>query len=146
MKLSGMCAGVVCGLLALSAVAEDKQYSLAEANPGLITSGWNTTQANKSIGGNKLSVGGLAFEKGMGTHANSEFKVRLDGAALKLNGSVGVDDETQNKGSVEFKIYGDGKLLWTSGVVRGGSKAVEFSVGLENIRLLKLEEIGRAHV
>jgi len=138
MRLSGICAGVVCGLL-LSAGAEDKAYSLDEANPERITSGWRTTQMNKSIGANKLSVGGLTFEKGIGTHANSAFKIMLDGTASILKGRVGVDDETGNRGSVEFKIEGDGKLLWKSGVLRGGAKAMEYSVNLENIRLLKLE-------
>ncbi|WP_423735820.1 NPCBM/NEW2 domain-containing protein [Chitinophaga caseinilytica] len=42
-------------------------------------------------------------------------------------------------GSVEFKVLGDGKLLWSSGVMRQGEPAKKVDVDVRNVQLLTLE-------
>ncbi len=43
------------------------------------------------------------------------------------------------KGSVIFKITGDGKELYNSGIMRGGEAAKEISIPIEGIKILELE-------
>ena len=93
---------------------------------------------NESVGKKPLSVGRQAFVLGVGTHANSQLWVDLKKAATHFHSWVGVDSETQNEGSVEFQVKGDGKLLWTSGVMRGGEPAKEADVDLRGVSLLAL--------
>jgi len=52
---------------------------------------------------------------------------------------VGVNDLPSGKGSVEFIVRGDGKVLWQSGVVRGGEAAKNVDVSVKGVRTLMLE-------
>ena len=54
--------------------------------------------------------------------------------------SVGVDDEVYDNGEIVFRIFGDEKLLWQSGSVRGSTKSpVSAAVSVEGIKILRLE-------
>ncbi|HUT01321.1 MAG TPA: NPCBM/NEW2 domain-containing protein, partial [Phycisphaerae bacterium] len=39
------------------------------------TCGWQTTQRNRSVGGNPLRLGGQRFRRGVGTHAPGKISV-----------------------------------------------------------------------
>lgn len=80
---------------------------------------WVRPRANASVTNKPLRVGGQSFATGFGTHALSRLFIRLGGNASRFTAVVGVDDAA-GKGSVAFKIIGDDKPLWESGVVRGG--------------------------
>ena len=99
---------------------------------------WGEPQANKSVDGHPLMLGGKRFEHGLGTHANSTFVIALGGKGERFAATVGVDDEVGQKGSVVFKVMGDGKTLWESGVLRGGDAAKDVSVSLEGVKVLVL--------
>ncbi len=98
--------------------------------------GFGKPKAGKSIDGNGLKIGGKAFADGIGTHAESVFPLKLDGKATEFRASVGVDDETGGKGSVEFKLIGDGREIWSSGTMKGGQKAAEAKVSLAGVKEL----------
>jgi alpha-galactosidase len=52
---------------------------------------------------------------------------------------VGVDDEVKGQaGSVEFRVYGDGKLLWKSDVMKAGEPAKKVDVDVKGVRILFL--------
>ncbi|MEU7474945.1 NPCBM/NEW2 domain-containing protein [Lentzea sp. NPDC042327] len=51
---------------------------------------------------------------------------------------AGLDDETTSPGSVSFQVFGDGRLLHDSGVVRGGDPARPVSVDTTGVRMLGL--------
>jgi alpha-galactosidase len=96
-----------------------------------MTSGWGTPQKDKSIQEQPLRIGGRQFEKGVGTHANSVLHVDLKGSCRRFSAYVGVDDEVQgNIGSVRFRIYADGKLLFNSGIVKAGEAPRQVDVDL----------------
>ena len=100
---------------------------------------WGTPQRNKSVDGNSLSVGGQKFERGLGTHAESSLEIKLAGGARRFTALVGVDDEVINQpGSIEFKVVGDGKILWSSGVMRAGMPAKAADVDLAGVQQLAL--------
>jgi len=100
--------------------------------------GWGMPSANRTVEGNPLSVGGKKFERGVGTHAISRMKIDLGGKGLRFFASVGVDDEAQERGSVEFYLLGDKKILWQSGVMKKGEAAKQADVDISGITTLGL--------
>ena len=102
--------------------------------------GWGSPRKNKSLDGNSLTVAGKTFERGLGTHAVGSLTILTGGGALSFSASVGVDDEVKRnaKASVEFRVVGDGKVLWTSGVMRAGDVAKPLSVDLSGVKKLEL--------
>ena len=103
---------------------------------------WDAPQVNK-IGKDKpLSVNGKVFESGYGAHSEGRLLVRLDGNAERFTASVGVDDSGDrkgDKGSVEFRVIGDDKLLWQSGLMRQGQPAKSLDVDVKGVKYLTLE-------
>src|SRR5664280_794593 len=93
---------------------------------------------DKSVDGHSISIGGQKFEHGIGTHANSSMYISLHGKAEEFSAAVGIDDETERQGTVVFKIIGDGKELWNSGVMRGGEGPTNVSVDLHGVKTLLL--------
>ena len=100
--------------------------------------GWGEPQANKSVDNHPIFIDGNRFEHGFGTHANSVLRIALHGQAEHFTATVGVDDEVGQRGTVVFKMVGDGKTLWESGVLKGGDPAKNVSVDLHGVQTLLL--------
>ena len=126
--------GVSACFLATQAFCDDKTPPQTNAQPTY--SVWLETldlrkveqergraQAAKSVDGNAIKIGGVEFPHGIGTHARSRWRIGLNGAATQFSAMVGIDDETNNEGSVEFQVWVDGRRVAETGVVRGGEKA-----------------------
>lgn len=112
---------------------------LSDLDLSKMSAGWGKPVANRSVQEKTLRIGGREFAHGVGSHAASVIYITLAGAAEKFTGLVGVDDEVKgNIGSVRFRIMGDGKLLWDSGVRKAGQEAVPFDVDLRGIQSLIL--------
>ena len=105
---------------------------------GKIEQGWGTPQAGRSVDGRPLAIGGVAFQHGLGTHAESQMRIDLKGAVLRFVSMVGVDEEVGSKGSVEFEIWVDGKKAAASGVCRGGQKPKMLAADLMGAKSLVL--------
>lgn len=103
-----------------------------------VTTGWSDAKADLSVTGKPLGIGGKKYTHGVGSHSTSQFRVNLDGKATRFTAEVGVDDGAEKKGSVEFIVSGDGKILWRSGVITGGQAAVPVAVDLAGVRILSL--------
>lgn len=100
---------------------------------------WGQPHANKSVDGNPLTISGKTFERGLGTHAQSTLELNLGKRFEKFIASVGLDDESAaGGGSVEFRIIGDGKTLWTSGVMHSRDTAKPVNVSLSGVQHLAL--------
>jgi len=106
--------------------------------------GWGKPQINRSIRETQLSIGNVKFERGVGTHAKSIFWLDLGGETERFVASVGVDDAAGGPGSIVFKIYGDGKKLWDSGLMKPGDKARQIDLPLSDVNtvLLLVEDGG----
>lgn len=98
---------------------------------------WGQPRANRSVDDHALSIGGVAFAHGVGTHANSEVGIALGGNARSFTAKVGVDDEAK-AGSVVFVVVVDGKEKLRTEVLRGGGAAVPIEVDLAGARTLTL--------
>jgi alpha-galactosidase len=124
-----------------SGIASAETVWLDSLNLSVATQGWGEPGKNHSVQGGKLSIGGHGFDRGFGTHAESRLNIALNGGAQNFSASVGVDDEVNGNpaSSVEFSVIGDGKVLWTSGVMRAASPAKDCSVDVTGVRTLVLK-------
>ena len=99
--------------------------------------GWGNTNPGKSVGGNELSVAGRTFGHGVGTHAPSTYRLPVGGNALSFRATVGIDDETNGKGSVVFRVLADGKCV--AEVSPKPGEAAEIAADLAGERFVTLE-------
>ncbi len=100
---------------------------------------WGEPQANRNVQRQPLKIAGQTFTHGIGTFAPSALYIRLDGQAERLRGYVGVDDAAGGRGSVQFRVYADGTLVFDSGLICGGQPAKPLDVPLANVHLLLLQ-------
>ena len=105
---------------------------------------WGTPQINKSVVWTPLTVNGVVYQRGIGAHSIGRMLFDLGGKALSISGLAGADDNNLYAGKFQFKIIGDRKELWKSGVVKKGDPIQEFNVDLSGIDkvLLLVEECG----
>lgn len=89
--------------------------------------------------GGPLTLAGKVYEKGIGTHADSDIEVYLGGQCSKFTADAGIDDEIDGYGEVAFSVEADGKVLWTSPKVTGASAAVPVDVPLDGARHVRLK-------
>ncbi len=112
---------------------------LDELDLSTATQGYGTPKKNTSIDGNTMRIAGKTFERGFGTHAESSLIVLLDGKASLFTAFVGIDDEMKDhQPAVEFIVNGDGKKLWSSGVMRLGEVAKPCTVKVSGVKKLEL--------
>jgi alpha-galactosidase len=104
-----------------------------------ITQGWGKPQADKSVTGMPLTIADRKFEHGVGTHADSLARLQLHRNATRFSAWVGVDDNAHAKeASIAFKVIGDGKTLFKSGVMRLGQAAKKVDVDVTGVKILLL--------
>ena len=125
-------------LLYACSVAGAEVVRLGELDLSKMSSGWGKPLADQSVTGKALSAGGRTFDTGVGTHAESTLYVTLDGKVERFKTCVGVDDGAGRRGSVRFMVFGDGKRLFDSGVMKGGQTAKTVDVPLMGVRQLRL--------
>lgn len=88
--------------------------------------------------GPPLAIGGTPAAKGIGAFAGSIVVVPLGGRCTSFKASVGVDDAAGGGGTTSFELWGDGRRLFDSGLMRGGDTAKAVDVALDRVVLLKL--------
>ena len=102
------------------------------------TTGWKTVQRDKSIDGNTITLNGVKYAKGIGTHANSTIVYFLGKQFDRFNSYVGVDDEKTATSTVGFSVYVDGVKKFDSGVMNPTSRTQTVDVGIRGADTLKL--------
>jgi hypothetical protein len=134
------CPGLCVLLLALvhsTTFAAEKW--LDEFNVVDIASGYSDSRPNKSISDKPLSVGGVVFKRGVGTHAPSSGSFMTDGKSpLRFTAKAGADDAADSGGSVVFQVVGDDKKLFDSGLMRKGDPAKDVDVDLTGHKQIEL--------
>lgn len=111
---------------------------LASLDLSAVEQGWGKPQIDKSVDMHPLTLAGRHFEHGLGTHSPGDMLIELRGGASRFTAWVGIDDETNKRGSAEFQIVGDGKLLWSSGVMHGGQEPKHVDIDVTGVRQLAL--------
>ena len=112
---------------------------LDELDLDAMTSGWGKPQKKRAVTEVPLSIGGIKFERGVGTHAHSECSVVLDGKAKSFSAKVGVDDNAKNvEASVEFVTLANDREVWRSGTCRWQQPPRDVEVDLAGVTNLQL--------
>ena len=102
------------------------------------TTGFGSVMKDQTVKGNTITLRGTTYAKGIGTHAVSQIVYNLNGQFGTFASDVGVDDETNGQGSVDFQVIGDGTVLFDSGVLTGTSPVVHVSLNVAGVKTLTL--------
>ena len=87
---------------------DGSEKSLTELKPYITFQSWASLVTNRSVDRNQLKVAGTTYRRGLGTHGLAEIWYRTGTDDTKLKLMVGVDDETEQRGSstVTYRIVG----------------------------------------
>lgn len=97
------------------------------------------TAITKELDSNGKDNTGIVHNSGMGIyHGNVEYL--LNGKYKKFKGTVGIAyQDRDNSFENTFKIYGDGKLLYSSPILTAGVKPISFDVDITGVLNLTIE-------
>jgi hypothetical protein len=117
---------------------------LSEYEPDSWKQGWGSLRRDFACTQDALRIGERVFARGLGTHAVSQIVYRIGGRYSGFEALVGL---SHPQGLVQFRIYGDSRLLAESGVVRHGDQPKRMRVDLAGVHELKLvvDEAGKGH-
>ena len=122
-------------------IQAQEKAALSQLNLRLMTTGYGSVKANRSINNHPLSLQGRVYEQGVGTHADSRMIVSLGKRGIRFTSLAGVDDKASSKGSVVFRITADGKVVYTSPLMRKGDKPEKININLKGVDRLILEAL-----
>jgi hypothetical protein len=109
---------------------------------GMVHSPW-PVRLNRSVGNEVMRLDGVEFERGIGVHSRTELEFTLGGAFQTFCATIGIDDSVRPRGSVVFRVLGDGRELFDSGSMSGAMPGREIAVDLAGVeRLVLLVDYG----
>jgi alpha-galactosidase len=101
---------------------------------------------DKSIDNHTLTINGQTFEHGIGSHANMEWILDLDGNATRFTATVGIDDEvlkdaspTAKRHKLAIRVTGDHNVLYYYGNLKIGDPPRPIDVDLTGVHRLILQ-------
>ncbi len=157
--MGGRCGIAVCAIFAAALgvmflpAARGDTIDLADLDLSHIHQDWGQPGKNRSVGGNTITIAGKTFERGVGSHGFSVWWIDLGGKAERFTAYVGADEEAKGhpdvpKFPIEFRVFGDRKLVWHSGNMYAGQpgKAVDLDLRGIGILALVIQPTGRENV
>jgi glucose/arabinose dehydrogenase len=118
---------------------------LSDLTATAATNGWGPIERDRANGeqgaadGGTLTLNGVTYAKGLGTHAGSDTTYALGGNYTRFISDIGVDDTVGSSGSVVFQVWADGVQIYDSGLMTGSTatRTVDADVtGRQNLRLV----------
>jgi hypothetical protein len=109
------------------------------------TNGWGPVEIDQSNGeessddGRIITLNTQAYSRGLGVHAASSVSYNLNGAYLRFQSDIGIDDEVGTNGSVVFTVLLDGKEIYNSGLMTGESATKKIDVSVLGGKILTLK-------
>ena len=114
----------------------------------MTTEGWADVDSveNKADLESSLVLQYYRFELGKGYYyhrgGNSEMSVNLSRLYTNFQGDITVAAESkENRGNLTVKVYGDGKLLWESGIITGTSSDIHFDIDVTDVQKLQIVSV-----
>jgi alpha-galactosidase len=101
--------------------------------------GHGKAMAAESISDKPLTMAGVVYPHGVGTHAESRANIDLKGNAVRFATMFGIDAETKDKGSAALRITVDGQLRLETPTMRGGQPPIKVDVDLRGAQTMRLE-------
>jgi len=111
---------------------------------GTPVNGWGPVERDMSNGeqaagdGHTITLHGVTYAKGLGTHANSVVTYNLGGQYTSFISDIGIDDEVGSGGSVVFQVWADGVKLFDSGIMTHDSATQHVNVNVTGKSQLQL--------
>jgi hypothetical protein len=93
---------------------------------------------DRSASAKSLSIAGRVFDKGLGVHSRTELSYQIAGDYESFVATIGIDDAVRPRGSVVFRVSGDGRELFDSGEVRGSDPPRDIQVDVKDVKSLTL--------
>ncbi|HET6294006.1 MAG TPA: NPCBM/NEW2 domain-containing protein [Kribbella sp.] len=102
--------------------------------------GWGELAKNRSVSGGAISLAGVEYGTGIGTHAASEIVYQLSPNDVRFSALVGVDDFQRGSAysSVVFEVEADGELVYQSPVLRADSPPQQIDLDVMGVQKLLL--------
>src|SRR5207248_1879471 len=85
-----------------------------------------------------LTLNGVAYAKGIGTHAVSQIVYNLGGGYSSFITAVGLDDEETAGGLVDFQVIADGTKLFDSGNMGPSTATQNINLNVVGVQQLTL--------
>ncbi len=112
-----------------------------------ISQGWGELRIDRSIVGQPIRLAGQTFEHGLGTHADSQIRLRAGQPIRRFRAVVGMDnnpacrrgnDGMGNPERLVFLVTADGRELWRSPALGIASEPARLDVAADGVRELIL--------
>jgi hypothetical protein len=102
--------------------------------------GFGSLMKDLAINQSLININGSVYQKGLGTHAYSEVVYTICGNYSRFTAMVGVDHYPSftDVSSMQFEVYGDGKLLFQSKLMKVTTTAEKIDISVKGINELKL--------
>lgn len=86
---------------------------------------------------------GNVHSSGIETWGEGKVEYLLNGKYRRFSGTIGLPyDRRDDKAETLIKIYGDGKLLYTSPIMKAGVVPAKFDIDISGVLNLKIEKTG----
>ena len=97
---------------------------------------------DRNVLGQRLRHADCLYGKGLGLHSKSSLTYALNGQFIRFEANIGLDDVTQDNGSVICRVYVDPgpgwQLAFQSPILRGGQSLIPVSVDVTNAQRISL--------
>ncbi len=103
-----------------------------------VEQGYGSPGSGRSVDNAPIKLAGVTYVHGLGTHARSQYEISLNASAVRFVSMVGVDDETNKRGSVKFEVWVDGAKKAESKALRGGDQPEMLAADLTGAQKLVL--------
>ncbi len=121
----------VLGMLGMAAMALPLPAALA-----------GQVRADRAFRGDAgMRMNGLQFRSGLGVGADSRIDLALTGHWQLLRADLGIDDACRAAGGLQFQVWGDGRLLYDSGLVKAPG-VVKPELDIRGLSALSLRTLG----
>ncbi len=95
-------------------------------------------RVNKSTYQNPLKVAGTVYSRGIGTHSLFEWMLDVKGEAESFEAWIGLDDETEMRGTIVFEVWADQRCAYRSEVIRCGEPVRRLTADLRGAQKVLL--------
>jgi hypothetical protein len=120
--------------------AARKYVWLSELEPESVHQPYGTLKFDKTFNLQAIKLAGVTYPSGLGTHAPSKIRYRLNGENYtRFEAIAGLDDsQMESQGSITFEVWVDDQLRYTSPIKRSGQPPEHVSIDLKGASTLRL--------
>jgi alpha-galactosidase len=103
------------------------------------TNGYGPVRIDKNYYGGPLTIHGTTYANGLWVNANASISYYLGANCSRFTADVGIDASDRGTGSVVYRFYADGQLLYDSGVVTNSTPTLHVNADVTGAHILQLD-------